>query len=86
MHNSLVHPIADVDALTQHITTLHENREFLAKLKAEALRSAAECTWTVAGRRLLDVYREVLASTYRIPKSSRPLDTAHGENMISATV
>src|SRR6202043_3918045 len=36
MHNALVHPIADVDALTQHITFLHENREFLAKLKAEA--------------------------------------------------
>ena len=85
MHNALVHPIADVDALTQHITFLHENREFLAKLKAEALRSAAECTWPVAGRRLLDVYREVLAGTHRTAKSLRPLDTAHGENMISAT-
>ena len=85
MHNALVHSIADVDALTQHITSLHENREFLAKLKAEALRSAAECTWTVAGRRLLDVYREVLADRHRTVKSSRPFDTAHGENMMPAT-
>ncbi len=85
MHNALVHSIADVDALTQHITFLHENQEFLAKLKAEALRSAAECTWTVAGRRLLDVYREVLADRHRTVKSSRPFDTAHGENMMPAT-
>jgi len=85
MHNALVHPIADVDALTQHITFLHENREFLAKLKAEALRSAADCTWTVAGRRLLDVYREVLAGSYRTATSSGSIDIARGENMISAT-
>ena len=86
MYNALVHPIADVDALTQHITLLHENREFLAKLKAEAFRSAAECTWTVAGQRLLGVYREVLANTYRTVKNSCPFDTAHGENMMPATV
>jgi glycosyltransferase involved in cell wall biosynthesis len=86
MHNALVHRIADVDGLTQHITFLYENREFLAKLKAEALRSAAECTWTVAGRKLLDVYREVLADSYPTVKNSRLLGSAHGENMMPATV
>jgi glycosyltransferase involved in cell wall biosynthesis len=84
--NALVHPIADVDALTQHITLLYENREFLAKLKAEALRSAAQCTWTVAGQALLDVYGEVLAGTCRPAKNVRPLETAHGENMTPVTV
>ena len=86
MHNALVHPIADVDALTHHLTLLYENREFLAALKTEALRSAADCTWTVAGQKLLDVYREVLASTYPAEKSSRPFNTAHGENMVPATI
>jgi hypothetical protein len=86
MRNALVHRIADVDALTQHITLLYENREFLATLKAEALRSAAECTWSVAGQKLLDVYREVLAGARPAMNNSRPLNTAHGENMVPATV
>lgn len=86
MQNALVHPIADVDALTQHLTLLHENREFLARLKGEALRSAAECSWTVAGQRLLDVYREVVASAYKTAKSSRPLNAVQGENMMPVTI
>jgi glycosyltransferase involved in cell wall biosynthesis len=86
MVSALVHPIANVDALTQHLTLVYENREFLATLKAQALRSAAECTWSVAGQKLLDVYREVLASTHRAMKGLRPLNTAHGENMVPATV
>jgi glycosyltransferase involved in cell wall biosynthesis len=85
MQNALVHPIADVDALTQHITLLHENREFLARLKAEALRSAAECTWTVAGQKLLDVYREVLASTERTNRIVRPLGRPRSDNLAPAT-
>jgi glycosyltransferase involved in cell wall biosynthesis len=84
MHNALVHPIADVDALTQHITYLHENRQLLAKLKAEALRSAAEYTWTVAGKKLLDVYREILAVTCR-KQIARPLATPRGDNPMPAT-
>jgi glycosyltransferase involved in cell wall biosynthesis len=86
MHNALVHPVADVDALTQHLTCLHENREFLAQLKARALTSAADCTWAVAGRRLLDVYREILATTtVQRDKSSRPLGTVIGDNLTPAT-
>jgi glycosyltransferase involved in cell wall biosynthesis len=85
MQNALVHPIADVDALTQHITLLHENREFLARLKAEALRSGAECTWTVAGQKLLDVYREVLASTQRTNRIARPLGRPRSDNLAPAT-
>jgi glycosyltransferase involved in cell wall biosynthesis len=85
MRNALVHPIADVDALTEHITLLHENRGVLAKLKAEALRSAANCTWTVAGQKLLDVYRDILAGTYRKDKVARPVDTPRGDNLMPAT-
>jgi glycosyltransferase involved in cell wall biosynthesis len=86
MHNALVHPIADVDALMQHLTLLHEDRGLLAQLKAQALTSAAECTWAVAGQRLLDVYREILATTtVRKDKRARPLGTLIGDNLTPAT-
>jgi glycosyltransferase involved in cell wall biosynthesis len=56
--NSLVHRVGDVDALAQHITMLHEDRALLARLRANGLSRLDELTWTAAGRRLLDVYRE----------------------------
>lgn len=58
--NALVHEIGDVDALTEHITRLHEDRALLAQLRAAALRTAPEVTWDKAGKRLLDVYRDVI--------------------------
>jgi glycosyltransferase involved in cell wall biosynthesis len=58
--NALVHEIGDVDALTEHITRLHEDRALLARLRENALRTAPEVTWDKAGERLLDVYRDVL--------------------------
>jgi glycosyltransferase involved in cell wall biosynthesis len=69
MDNSLVHKIADVKALTQHITMLHEDRALLAKLREAGLRFAPEVTWDAAGVMLLDCYRDVIAS-YKHEKSS----------------
>jgi len=62
MQNALVHRVGDVDALTEHLTMLHEDRDLLERLRAGALSSAPALTWTAAGARLLRVYREVLAS------------------------
>jgi glycosyltransferase involved in cell wall biosynthesis len=56
----LMHRVGDVDALTQHITMLHEDRSLLEKLRAASLRAAPEITWTAAGRILLDVYRDTI--------------------------
>ncbi len=67
MENSLVHPIGDVTALTEHITVLDRNRALLARLRAACLEFAPQCTWTAAGARLLEVYREVIAD-YRQAK------------------
>jgi glycosyltransferase involved in cell wall biosynthesis len=61
MENALVHPIGDVKTLASHITMLHENRELLARLRAACLRAAPTLTWSAAGVRLLEVYREALA-------------------------
>jgi glycosyltransferase involved in cell wall biosynthesis len=60
MENALVHPIGDVKALTKHITMLYENRSMLAHLRASSLSTVGEITWSAAGRRLLQAYREIL--------------------------
>jgi glycosyltransferase involved in cell wall biosynthesis len=60
MDNAMVHSIGDVVALTNHITMLYENRELLSRLRAACLRDAPSVTWSAAGERLLQVYREVL--------------------------
>jgi glycosyltransferase involved in cell wall biosynthesis len=62
MKTGLMHRIGDVEALTQHITMLHEDRGLLAKLRAAGLEAAPGVTWTAAGRILLEVYRETIAA------------------------
>jgi len=62
LENALVHRVGDVDALTEHITMLQENRTLLERLRVESLRTASEITWSAAGRRLLDVYRDTIAA------------------------
>jgi len=59
--NSLVHHIADVEMLSQHITLLHQNRGLLEKLRSEGLRFVPEINWTAAGRQLLQAYGEIIA-------------------------
>ena len=61
MKTGLMHHVGDIDALTEHITMLHEDRGLLQRLRAESLRTAPEITWTAAGRILLDVYRDTIA-------------------------
>ena len=62
MENSLVHPIADVATLSKQISMLHENRDVLAKLRHNGLQFAPQVTWAAAGERLLETYRQVMAS------------------------
>jgi glycosyltransferase involved in cell wall biosynthesis len=61
MKTGLMHHAGDVDALTQHITMLHEDRGLLQRLRTAGLEVAPGVTWTAAGRVLLDVYRETIA-------------------------
>lgn len=65
LDNALVHRIADVPALTQHITLLHQNRPLLHQLRENGLRFAPSITWKAAGVRLLEIYREVVAESRR---------------------
>jgi glycosyltransferase involved in cell wall biosynthesis len=67
MENALVHRAGDVDTLESHITSLHEDRSLLARLREAALASAPQVTWTAVGRQLAGLYREV-ASGDRQPQ------------------
>ena len=62
MKTGLMHRVGDVEALTQHITMLHEDRALLERLRAGGLEAAPGVTWAAAGRVLLDVYRETIAA------------------------
>lgn len=62
MENALVHRAADVDTLARHITSLHEDRGLLERLRANSLSTTHEMTWSKAGAGLLQVYRAILAA------------------------
>lgn len=61
LENSLVHRAGDVATLAQHIALVHDDRGLLATLREQGLRTAPEITWTAAGTKLLDVYRDTIA-------------------------
>ena len=65
MENALLHQAGDVATLREHIGILYHNRELLGRLREGAVRSRPELTWTVAGKRLLAVYKQALSSSPR---------------------
>ena len=71
MKTGLMHKVGDVEALTQHITMLHEDRALLERLRAASLEACSGFTWTAAGARLLDVYRETITA-YKAEHPNRP--------------
>jgi glycosyltransferase involved in cell wall biosynthesis len=62
-HNALVHRVRDVNALTSHITLLDQNPSVLQKLRAAGLETSPAITWTQAGKKLLEIYRDVVRKT-----------------------
>jgi glycosyltransferase involved in cell wall biosynthesis len=68
--NSLVHPAGDVQTLERHLTTLAADRDLLVRLRACALGTAPDITWTSAGRVLLDAYRQIAATGVHQPTFS----------------
>src|ERR1022692_2942187 len=78
MKTGLMHRVGDVEALTQHITMLHEDRALLGRLRAPALEAAPGVTWTAAGRILLDAYRETIAAHRTASRASSRAQEAVG--------
>jgi len=70
MENALVHSIGDVATLRRHITDLHDRPELLTRLRAGALNSRAELTWTAAGRLLFRAYEQALRGPDRVERSA----------------
>jgi len=68
--NALVHRVGDVETLTSHITQLYEDPALLRRLRAKSLSTVDQITWTAAGQRLLDLYREIITN-YRGERSSK---------------
>jgi glycosyltransferase involved in cell wall biosynthesis len=60
MENALVHSVGDVPTLARQISMLYEDRELLERLRVTGLSMLNALTWTAAGVRLLDVYRETI--------------------------
>lgn len=67
MRNSLVHRVADVDTLAEHLDLLHDDPALRAELRSRAIDSATEFTWEAAAERLVGAYRIALAGA-----STRP--------------
>src|ERR1035441_2097702 len=68
--NALVHPVSDVETLAQHITSLHQDRVLWPQLRAASLSTIKEITWTAAGVKLLQAYRETLTARQRVKNKS----------------
>jgi len=62
MKTGLMHRVGDVEAITQHLTMLHEDRALLETLRTACLDAAPGITWTAAGRVLLGAYRETITA------------------------
>jgi len=62
--NALVHHAGDVKALTEHLTMLHQDRALLKKLRDASLSTVNELTWSSAGIRLANVYRDTAKLKY----------------------
>ncbi len=60
MENALVHEAGDVAALRRQLVAIHEDPSLLARLRAGALHSRSQWTWTAAGDALAHAYRHAV--------------------------
>jgi glycosyltransferase involved in cell wall biosynthesis len=60
--NALVHRVGDIETLSKQITMLNDDRALLDRLRTNSLRTTHHITWTAAGNRLLEVYRQTIAA------------------------
>lgn len=66
MENSLVHSVGDVETLRDQINLLAGDVAALNRLRQRGLDLVPEITWAAAGRRLAEVYRNVLDDYVRL--------------------
>ena len=62
LENCLMHNVGDVATLSQQLSLISENQQLRARLRAGCLRTAPLFTWTAAGEKLFQVYKDILAT------------------------
>ena len=60
MQTGLTHKVGDVEELTQQLTLLCNSPDLLERLRVASLAASRQFTWVACGKRLLEVYREVI--------------------------
>jgi len=60
MQNALVHTVGDVAAMAAHITSMHQDRKLLARLREQGLKDTPSLTWAAAGRSLVQAYKDII--------------------------
>lgn len=58
--DGLVHPVGDVDALTEHLRLVDGDRALLERLRRAGMETAASLTWSAAGKNLLANYERAV--------------------------
>jgi glycosyltransferase involved in cell wall biosynthesis len=66
--NALVHPVGDVEMLSEHITALYQDRSRLQRLRLASLGTVNEITWDASAQWLVMAYSR--ATAHRCSKSS----------------
>lgn len=69
--NGLVHEVGDVNALTEHLTVLHEDRAELRRLREASLATASDLTWDNATDLLMQAYDRAATGAPRAVASPR---------------
>lgn len=70
MHNALVHPIGDIQTLTQHISLLYQDRALLERLRETCIQERMNYTWAAAGQKLKNAYQCAIDNFARCGMSS----------------
>jgi len=71
MENALVHAVGNVEQLTAHLDLLEQDRDLLARLRSESLKTIDQITWSAAGNRLYQAYRQALANRAELKITGR---------------
>jgi glycosyltransferase involved in cell wall biosynthesis len=65
LDNALIHRAGDVETLTQHIASVHQNQGLMTSLHDGALKSRTAWTWDESGRVLASTYEQAIGSHKR---------------------
>jgi len=69
--NALVHEVGDISTLSAHITLIDNDRALLQRLREAGIELAPRITWTAAGVKLREVYRETISAFHSSPCRAR---------------